>query len=104
MKKMAGVRMGFDELTVESGLNGLKVLWSDSKLDSARIEFIDNNPGGRWPGYGATARHEEDHGELRSRDLVLLPSEQIRDDLCLGVLHDVEEGRGELQARRRDGE
>ena len=93
--------MGSDELTVESGPNGLEVPWSDCKLDSAHTEFINNNPGGRRPGRGATAMHEEDHGELGSCELILLPREQIRNDLSLGVLHDVEEGQGELQARQR---
>ena len=45
--KMAGVGMGSDEFTVESGPNGLEVPWSDSKLDSTRTEFIDNNSGGQ---------------------------------------------------------
>ena len=44
--KMAGVGMGSDKLTVESGPNGLEVRWSDSKLNSARTEFIDNYLGG----------------------------------------------------------
>ena len=96
MIKMARVGMGFGELTVESGPNGLEVRWSDSKLNSARTEFIDNYLGGRQPSRGATVMHEKDHDKLGSRELVLFPREHIGDDLILRVLHDVEEGRGEL--------
>ena len=104
MIKMARVGMGFGELTVESGPNGLEVRWSDSKLNSARIEFIDNYLGGRQPSRGVMVTHEKDHDKLGSRELVLFPREQIGDDLILRVLHDVEECRGELQARWHDGE
>ena len=74
------------------------------ELDSAHLELKDIKAGERWPGRGSTAVHEEDHRELESRELVFLPREQIRDDSSLGVLHDVEEGWGELQARQRAAE
>ena len=94
--------MGFGKLTVGGGPNNLKVPWSDSKLDSACTRFIGSNPSGWWPGCGAAASLEEDQGEPGSRELVFLPGEQIRDGSSLGKLHDVEEGWGELWARRRE--
>ena len=99
---MVEVGMGFSKLTIGGGPNNLKVLWSDSKLDSACTRFIGNSPGGQRPGHGAAVPLKEDQDEPGSHKLVLFPREQIGDGLSLGKLRGVEEGRGELRARRRD--
>ena len=102
MTKMIEVRMDFYKLTVGGGPKSLKVPWSDFKLDSACARSIDSSPGGRRSDRGAAAPLEKDQGEPGSRELVL-PWGQIGDGSNPGELHDVEKGRGELQARWRGG-
>ena len=68
--KMVGVRMGSGELIVKNVSNGLKVPWSDSKLDSAHTEFIDNNLGGRWPDRGVTVVREEAYSSWVARSSI----------------------------------
>ena len=56
--KVAGIGVGFDDLTVEKSPSRKVMIWLDFKLDSARTELTRGSPSGRRPCRGAKVTHE----------------------------------------------